>query len=109
MRTVAPAATLFFDKVGKHFGGPVRDDAESQPPRVNAAPVLFAILLARADFDSADDKSLMMNAAPFAARFTSNKAFVDFDGILTADCVSFRADHAGAQLVENSETQFHND
>lgn len=52
------SGNVVFNKVGKHFGGPVRDDAELQPPRVNAAPVLFAILLARADFDSADDKSL---------------------------------------------------
>src|SRR5580658_7880896 len=92
---------VVFDKASKHFGAPIGDDAKPQPPRVNAAPMLLAILLARADFDGADDESLMMNAAPFAARLAANKAFVDLDGMLTADRISFRSDHAGAQLVEN--------
>ena len=43
----------------------------------------------------------MMNAAPFAARLAANKAFVDLDGMLAADCISFGANHASAQLVEN--------
>jgi len=66
---------VVFDKAGKNFGAPVGDDAESQPARVNAAPMLLAILLARADFDGADDKSLMMDAAPFAPRLAANEAF----------------------------------
>jgi hypothetical protein len=97
---------VLFDEVGKHFGAPVRNDTKPQPPRINAAPVLLAVILARADLNGANDESLMMNAAPFTARLAANEAFVDLDGMLPADCVSFGPDHAGAQFVQNLKCRF---
>jgi len=48
----------------------------------------------------------MMNAAPFAARFAPNKAFVHLNWMLSADCVSFGPDHAGTQFVQNLKGRF---
>jgi len=54
--------------------------------RVASGARLFR--LARADFNRADDGDLVMHATAFAARLAADKAFVDLDGMLSADCVA---------------------
>jgi hypothetical protein len=89
------------DETGEHLGASVSNNAKPQPSRINAAPVLFAVVLAGPNLNGADDESLMVNAAPFASRLAANEAFVDLDGMLASDCVSLWPDHTSAQLVEN--------
>jgi hypothetical protein len=97
---------VVFDKAGKHFSAPVGDDAKSQPSRINAAPMLLAVVLARPDLNGADDKSLMMNAASFPARFTADKTFVNFNRMLAADSIPFRTNHTRTELVKYLKRRF---
>jgi len=97
---------VLFDKAAEGLGAPVWHDAKPQPPRINATPMLFAVILARPDLDGADDKSLMMNATPFAARFAPDKAFVNLDWMLTADCIPFGTNHTSAELVKYLKCRF---
>ena len=97
---------VLFDKSGERFGAPIGNDAKSQPSPIDAASVLFAIFFARPNLNCANDERLMMNAAPFAARLATNEAFVDLDGMLSADCVSFGPNHPGAEFVQNLKSSF---
>ncbi len=97
---------VLFDKSGERLGGPIRNDAKAQPPRINTASVFLAIFLAGPNLDRSDDKSLMMNAPSLAARLATNKTFVDLNGMLATDSVSQGADHASTQLVENLKRRF---
>jgi len=97
---------ILFDKAGKHFGAPIGNNAEPQPPCIDASSVLLAILLARPNLNGADDKSFMMNTASLAARLAADKAFVNFYWMLSANLITLGTDHASAQLVENLEGGF---
>src|SRR5271168_4002100 len=82
---------VFFDKAGKSFSAPVRNDAKPQSSRIDAASVLLAVILTRPNLDSANHDGLMMRAATFTARLAADHAFVYLDGILTANGVAFGA------------------
>ena len=97
---------VLFDKSGERFGAPIGNDTKPQPSRIDTASVFRAIIFTRPNLDCTNDERLMMNAAPFAARFSTNETFVDFDGMLAADCISFGADHASTQLVQNLKGSF---
>jgi len=97
---------VLFDKSGERFGAPIRNDAKAQPSRIDTASVFLAIFLTGPNLDRSDDKSLMVDAAPLAARLAPDKTFVDLDGMLAAYCVPFRADHASTQLVKNLKRRF---
>jgi hypothetical protein len=94
------ARNIVFDKAGKRIGAAVRYDTKPQSSRIDAASVLLAVILTRPNLDSANHDGLMMRAATFTARLAADHAFVDLDGILTANGVALWADHASAELVE---------
>ena len=91
---------VVFDKAGELVGAPIRHDAKPQPPRIDTAPVFLAVILVRPNFDSTDDDGFVVSATPFAARLAADHALIDLDRMLTANGVSFWANHAGAELVE---------
>jgi hypothetical protein len=88
------------DKAGKHIGAAVGNDAKPQPSGIDAASVFIAVIRARSDLYGADDDGLVMSSATFAACLAADHAFVDLDGVLSADGVAFGANHASAELVE---------
>jgi hypothetical protein len=94
------ARNIVFDKAGKRIGAAVRYDTKPQSSRIDAASVLLAVILTRPNLDSANHDGLMMRAATFTARLAADHAFVDLDGILTANGVAFGANHTGAELME---------
>jgi hypothetical protein len=94
------ARYVVFDKADKRIGAAVGHDTKPQSSRINAASVLLAIVCARANLYGADHDGLVMNAASLAASLAADQAFVDFDRMLSADGVAFRANHTRAKLVE---------
>jgi|ERR1700691_6230523 hypothetical protein len=95
---------VVFDKAGKRIGAAIRHYAKPQPSCIDAAPVLLAIVLARPNLYRSDHDGLVVSAAPFTARLAADHAFIDLDGMLAADGVSFGANHARAELVKYLES-----
>ena len=91
---------VLFDKAGKLCGAPVGYDAKPQPSRIDAASLFFAVILTGSNLDSADNDRLVMSSATFAARLAADHAFVDLDGMLTANGIAFGANHASTELME---------
>jgi hypothetical protein len=94
------ACNVVFDKAGERIRAAVWYNAQPQPSRIDAALVLLAIVCTRSNLYGTDHDGLMMRATPFTARLAADHAFVDLDGILTANGVAFWANHASAKLVE---------
>jgi hypothetical protein len=94
------ARNVVFDKAGKPIGAAVGHDTKPQSSRIDAALVLLAIVCARPNLYGTDHDGLMMRSATFTARLAADHAFVDLDGILTANGVAFGANHASSELVE---------
>jgi hypothetical protein len=97
---------VLFDKPCERFGTPIVNDAKAQPSRIDTASVFLAIILTRSNLYCTNNDRLMMNAAPFAARLATNEAFVDLDGMVTADRVPFRANHPGTEFMQNLKGSF---
>ena len=91
---------VVFDKADKRIGATIGHHAKPQSSCINAASVLLAVIRTRPNLYSADHDRLVMDPATFAARLAADHAFVDLDGILTANGVALWADHASAELVE---------
>lgn len=83
------------DKAGKHFGAPIRHNAKPQASRIDAASVSLSVFLTRPDLDCSDYDRLVMRPAPLAARLAADKAFIDFDHMLAANGIAFRANQRG--------------
>jgi hypothetical protein len=92
-------------KSAKRFGASVSGDR--QPNASGIAPIPSFVLrgsrLPVADFDGAADQNLVVNTPAFAARSATDPAFVHLDMLVrtATDAVSIRANHSGAQFVEN--------
>ncbi len=97
---------ILFDKATEGLRAPVGHDAKPQPPRIDAARVFLAVIRSRPNLNSADNDRFVMHSATFAARLAANQAFVNFDRMLAADGVTLRANHTGAQFVENLKRRF---
>ena len=94
------ARNVLFDKAGERFGASVWNDTQPQSSRIDAALVLLAIVCARANLYGTYHDRLVMCAATFTACLSADHAFVDLDGMLTANGVAFRTNHANSELVE---------
>src|SRR5437588_459851 len=97
---------VVLDKADKLRGTPVGHDTQPQSSRIDAASVLFAVIVTRSDLNSADHDRFVMGAAPLATRLAADHAFVDFDRMLATDCITLGANHAGAELVEYLKSCF---
>lgn len=75
---------------------------------VSVLPFRAAILsiLARSDFNSANDGRLMVDSSPFASGSSTNAAFVDLNGMGRTDGIAVWPHHTGAQLVKHGERRF---
>jgi hypothetical protein len=91
---------VFFDKAGKSFSAPVRNDAKPQTSRIDAASALLAVILTGPNLDGTDHDRLVMSAASLSARLTADQAFIDLDGMQAANRIALWANHPGAELVE---------
>ena len=84
-----------------------RDNTEPEAPSVselfgrNAARTPPPRILARPNFNGANDGRLMMNSPSFATRAPANAAFVYFDGVRLADGITVRTYHPGAEFMEH--------
>ena len=94
---------IVFDKAGKCIGAPVGHTAKPQPPRIDAARVLLAVVRSRPNLNGADHNRLVVSAATFAACLAADEAFVNLDRMLAADGVALGANHTSAELVEYLE------
>jgi hypothetical protein len=91
---------IVFDKAGKRVGAPIWHNTKPQPPRIDAASVLLAVILARPNLNRADHDGLVMNAASLSARLSADKTFINLYRVLAANGVTFWPNHPGAELVE---------
>jgi hypothetical protein len=89
-----------FDKARKRVSASVGHDAKPQPPGIDAASGLLAVILARTNLNRTDHDGLVMNAVSFAARLAADHALINLDRMLAANGVPFRPNHTGAELVE---------
>jgi len=93
------------DKSTKRFGASVNSDRQPNAARIAAifSLVLRGSRLSMANLDGAGDQDLVVNASAFAACSTADPAFVYLDMLIrtATDAVLVRADHSGAQLMEN--------
>lgn len=92
-------------KSAKRFGASVSGDCQPNAPRIAPIPslVLRGSRLSMAHLDGAGDQNLVVHAAAFAARPATDPAFVHLDMLVrtATDAVPIRANHSGAQFVEN--------
>ena len=93
-------------KRSERGGAAVGHDAKAQAPRINLPSVDLFVLPPSANLNGSHDYRLVMNAAPLAARFAADKAFVNFDLMFIADSITFRPDHSSPQFVKNLERGF---
>jgi hypothetical protein len=94
------ARNVVFNEAGKRIGAAVGHDTKSQTSCIDAALVLLAVVSARPNLYRPDDKSLVMDAATFAACLAADHAFVNFDRMLAANGIALWANHASAELVK---------
>src|SRR5271165_1447750 len=100
-----PGSDGAIDKSTKRFGASVSDDCQPNAPRI--APILSLVLrgsrLPMAHLNGAGDQNLVVNASAFAACPTADPGFVHLDMLVRAatDAILVRADHSGAQFVED--------
>src|SRR5665213_52553 len=92
-------------KSAKRFGASVSGDCQPNAPRIAPIPslVLRGSGLSMAHLNGAGDQNLVVHAPTFAARSASDPAFVHLDMLVrtATDAVPIRANHSGAQFVEN--------
>src|SRR5471030_1623933 len=95
------------DKSTERRGAAIGSDRQ---PDSSGVPAIFPLILGSpwlpvADFDSAGDNNLVMDAPAFAAGSTADVGFIHLDMLvrLAADAVLIGPHHASAQLVENAE------
>src|SRR5450631_933183 len=93
------------DKSAKRFGASVSGDCQPNAPRIAPIPtlVLRGSRLSMAHLNGAGDQNLVVHASTFAARPATDPAFVHLDMLVrtATDAVLVRANHSGAQFVEN--------
>src|SRR6202050_1203515 len=100
-----PRSDGAIDKPTKRFGATVSGNCEPNAPRI--APILSLVLrgsrLPMAHLNGAGDQNLVVNASAFAACPAADPGFVHLDMLVRAatDAILVRADHSGAQFVED--------
>jgi len=98
---------------------PAWDNAQAEPARINkllegdASIVVLPIfcraalrIFPLADFHRADDGGHIVNAAASSMPMAADEAFIHFHRVFPADTVPRRADHPGAQFMEDLEGGF---
>ena len=63
-------------------------------------------VFALADLDGSNDGCHVVVTASLAAGPASDKAFINFDGVLAANAIAFRSNHTRAELVKDLEGRF---
>jgi hypothetical protein len=100
-----PRSDGAIDKSTKRFGATVSGNCQPNAPRI--APILSLVLrgsrLPMAHLNGASDQNLVVNASAFTACPTADPGFVYLDMLVRAatDAILVRADHSGAQFVED--------
>jgi hypothetical protein len=92
-----------FDKAGKSFSAPVRDDAKPQASCINAALVRLTVILTRPNLNGTDYGRLVVRSTAFSARLATDIALINFDPMLTADEIAFGTNHTSTEFVEYLE------
>jgi hypothetical protein len=96
-----------FDEADKRLGRTIRHHFHAQPTGIASATTGLRTKLrfTLADLDGGNNERLIMDATAKAARRTANPSFIDLDMPIqvAANAVTVRANHTGAQLVEDLE------
>lgn len=117
-RDARPLGDVLGNEAGHMVGALVLDNAQAKPTRVDKflgrdaalvsnRPLRGAVVgvLTGADLDGPNDRDLVVNAVPLAARSAADKALVDLYGVLPADGVTVGTDHPGAQFVKHGKSR----
>ena len=100
-----PRSNGAINKFTKRSGASVSGDRQPNAPCI--APILSLVLrgsrLPMARLNSAGDKNLVVNASAFASCPTANPRLVHLDMLIRAptDTILVRADHSGAEFVQD--------
>jgi hypothetical protein len=97
---------IISSEVRKHFGAPIWHDAKPQSSSIDTTPrARVTIILTRPNFDGTDYGSLVMRAASFSARLTTDVAFVYFYRMITSYGVTLGANHTCTEFVQNLKSR----
>ena len=92
-------------KSAKRFGASVSEDRQPNAPRITpiSSLVLRGSRLSVAHLNGAGDQNLVVYTPTFAARSATDPAFIHLYMLVrtATDAVPIRANHSGAQFVEN--------